>query len=1002
MSLNLLQLVSLIALILPCALAQTPEKSDVKQWAQALSDAFNNITNNQLGADDLQGVYDQSQFNSFTRNGEQIIDQLQQQLDDLVKEKNQVVRDLESTLSESIQNYVREGDNPSYIDASDEQDLQQLDLKENPRFPKKVDVDKSVVKFAPGVSPENQAVKDMLFMTQELQPVFEDNLQKTTWQYFGSSEGFFHQYPGARWSKNDQGEFEQFDPRFRAWYVGASSGPKDVILLIDISGSMGQNNRINVAKEAALTVLNTLTTKDFVNVILFNGDAVVSQCFPSEIVRATPENLKKLKAFINETPHSGGTNFQAPFEKAFQMFQGSYSNGIGSQCESAILFMTDGQANDPTNIINQYQTNDLNVKIFSYALGADADQDIPRKVACDNQGIFFSIQDNASLRTQMGEYYRYFALGINTESTLWTAPYFDVNGLGLILTVALPVYDKRVSPPKLAGVLGSDIVVSELVSQAFSERAQDSYAFVVNKEGQVLTHPRLKSPSVYTSPPVYVDIGSLETDPAFDSVRTSMVSMESGQKTASIQRELPRGDVAYEGIRFQNLEVTYYWQAVPDAQFSICYVLAASDRQRVDWTTPDSYTDSYYHRIDLYPGIYSSELDIQSTNSENPLYYTNDVSTFKVAPKGFNNVFQYQQNKETEQDVIEYNEFVNGERTGNPGFVTSIRPSAQLSVSVASSVWKPQYDDSKLLWVYYGTDGGVWRAYPGHNTGKSYDPTRRPWYLRALNNPGKIAVSTPYADASFSTVGGSAKYVVTISKTIEEPTTNGKVAGVAGIDFLYKAFEDMLDEYAPGCADGDNMCALVDSSGLVVAHKGFGNNPATNVFMSNSTLGLTEWTDYLVQENFLENNTFNNFAELENIEYYTMNKDLREGKIPLIQQSFSSGSRCFRGNYFQAVLPNTNLFLVVANDNIKQGVNCQEIQPKVSPIDVCQETISLSSGSKCLDFELTDSMLEGLRGGSCSGLSSSGSGDTSSSASKTLVGFMSFVIITFLGVVFVL
>ena len=35
-----------------------------------------------------------------------------------------------------------------------------------------------------------------------------------------------------------------FDPRVRPWYVGASSGPKDVIIVLDTSGSMNSLGRM--------------------------------------------------------------------------------------------------------------------------------------------------------------------------------------------------------------------------------------------------------------------------------------------------------------------------------------------------------------------------------------------------------------------------------------------------------------------------------------------------------------------------------------------------------------------------------------------------------------------------------------------------------------------------------------------------------------------------------------------------------------------------------------
>lgn len=50
-----------------------------------------------------------------------------------------------------------------------------------------------------------------------------------------------------------------FDPRFRPWFANAATGPKDVIIIIDVSGSMYTSDRINLAKNAAKKVLLTLT-----------------------------------------------------------------------------------------------------------------------------------------------------------------------------------------------------------------------------------------------------------------------------------------------------------------------------------------------------------------------------------------------------------------------------------------------------------------------------------------------------------------------------------------------------------------------------------------------------------------------------------------------------------------------------------------------------------------------------------------------------------------------
>ena len=67
----------------------------------------------------------------------------------------------------------------------------------------------------------------------------------------------------------------EYDPRFRPWYVAATTGRKNVILMIDVSGSMSTDNpsRMSLAKDAAISVVDTLSPADTVTVIKFSSSA---------------------------------------------------------------------------------------------------------------------------------------------------------------------------------------------------------------------------------------------------------------------------------------------------------------------------------------------------------------------------------------------------------------------------------------------------------------------------------------------------------------------------------------------------------------------------------------------------------------------------------------------------------------------------------------------------------------------------------------------------------
>jgi len=82
------------------------------------------------------------------------------------------------------------------------------------------------------------------------------------WQYFASEQGVLSSFPALE----DTADCGSYDPRFRPFYVEtATPEPKDVVLVIDHSGSMS-GSRMIVAKEAAKTVLRTMNPRDRVSI----------------------------------------------------------------------------------------------------------------------------------------------------------------------------------------------------------------------------------------------------------------------------------------------------------------------------------------------------------------------------------------------------------------------------------------------------------------------------------------------------------------------------------------------------------------------------------------------------------------------------------------------------------------------------------------------------------------------------------------------------------------
>lgn len=284
--------------------------------------------------------------------------------------------------------------------------------------------------------------------------------------YYGNEDGVFRILPGTP-ADCPTGQSE-YDPRIRPWFVAASSGPKDIILVLDTSGSMGNYGRLRIMKEAATRVIETLGVGDFFSVITFNDKArSVGSNGRSIMQRAAAENKKKILEQIDEIGADGGTNFYSGFNLAFETFKESIKDEFTTSCHKAILFLTDGMNNDDTDTLkrmissemSQYAADDRPV-IFTYSFGSGADKNVPKSIACENDGIWASIEDGGNLAESMGAYYKYFAYGLhgkeNENFVAWVEPYIYSTNNELGTTASVPVYDRSVDPPIMAGVIGLD------------------------------------------------------------------------------------------------------------------------------------------------------------------------------------------------------------------------------------------------------------------------------------------------------------------------------------------------------------------------------------------------------------------------------------------------------------------------------------------------------------------------------------------------------------------
>ncbi|XP_053377482.1 VWFA and cache domain-containing protein 1-like isoform X2 [Mercenaria mercenaria] len=811
---------------------------------------LDDVANNALGVNEIQNYFNSLTYTDTPVDGPSLATEISSSLSSKFNGPIQALGKLKSAVERDISSFQS-------VTGLDEC-CQATGNVYNERFRSTVNTNDACITIS-----ENSP-STIRYPTQSIVEVMKENYRdnpELKWQYLGTEDGILLNYPSFKFSA-----CRDYDPRFRPFYVSSATPvQKDVVVVIDKSGSMSalHNNQplIQIAKQAAITVLQTLNPNDRFSVVAFSSGsevlgAGIRDCISSyELSEATPLNIKFIEERINKVSVSGMTNYESALDTAFKFFESSAKNISGEFRERVIMFLTDGEktaGGDPLSLIANRNGNIGNeVVILTYGLGAslpEAAQTMLAQMANQaksnsskgeiQRGIFEHIEDPSKLRSSMASYYNKFSKDNTQQEATFTVPYYDLFGLGLLTSLCLPVYKPDTS---LFGVVCSDLTMSNLVSDiTYFRQGENSYSFIIDGRGRTLMHPLLPLPSQASDDPIYVDIQHLERQSAAMEVIMSMKSGISGSKKFVSTRTISRGDIYYEGIETRAVESTYSWTPVPKSNFSLCIVVASGDVQStIDALQPKTDT-FFYHRMDLADSLHSS------CNHFNR-YATSDKSAVMITAGGFINPSLYLETEETDHETEKYTNFITGKTGQNPGFKPSIINSVTASYK-AEEIWRNNPEAGKMvIWRYIGTTDGVMRMYPAVQLPKNYDHTRRPWYERSIANKGKLVLSAPYEDQ-----WGSG-FLITLSTAITEPGSSKRTFAITGTDFTITYLYNTLITKYEKCDSGEYECFLIDDSGFVILHRDFVETTTKRPNLENVHLTFKEpaIADDLVNNNIM-------------------------------------------------------------------------------------------------------------------------------------------------------
>ncbi len=185
--------------------------------------------------------------------------------------------------------------------------------------------------------------------------------------------------------------------------LGGMALEKDIVFIIDTSGSM-EGEKLDRTKEAFSLIVDELESRrDRFNIISFSSNVMV---WKNQLQNTTDDNVSRAKDHIDDLASGGSTNIIESLEKGLEMFQGE--NGR----MKIIVFLTDGNPttgyieSPPAICTKIREKNTERISIFSLGVGYDMDFEFLERLSLDNYGRAYRIDDKQEISEQITDFYK--------------------------------------------------------------------------------------------------------------------------------------------------------------------------------------------------------------------------------------------------------------------------------------------------------------------------------------------------------------------------------------------------------------------------------------------------------------------------------------------------------------------------------------------------------------------------------------------------------------------
>jgi len=175
---------------------------------------------------------------------------------------------------------------------------------------------------------------------------------------------------------------------------------KDVVFVVDTSGSMAEDDKMEKARSALLYGIGILRPQDRFNVVSFAGEEHLME---SGLISADEIGRKRGAEFVKSLRPNGGTNINQTLLTSLRQF-------VSGDRPKMLIFLTDGlptvgETNINRIIDNVHGAKNTDVRLFTFGVGHNVNTALLDKLASDNGGVSDYVEPKEDLEVKVSSFF---------------------------------------------------------------------------------------------------------------------------------------------------------------------------------------------------------------------------------------------------------------------------------------------------------------------------------------------------------------------------------------------------------------------------------------------------------------------------------------------------------------------------------------------------------------------------------------------------------------------